>query len=534
MQSTGRVAYSEQEENQVKIGSLFLEGANGRVRACVDNRMLSLENKLGHGLDIKINSITRVNHHHTRLIPFGFAALGLGLIWTGVRILSMVLLQFVSITVGAGLVIGWLGTRKPTLTIDTEIGDCHVITGADSSLLKLTTLLSRLQRGYSLSDAKEGLEFLGTSTEYPRDALLENQVPINTVEVSAPESIASFLATDLVESLVEDEIIEPSLNLDMFDMPPEPTQVLPDWLNSPARDNSVSANNSTNSLIQRGIENVGDRRNRQLSEEMSLFNQIDPQLPSQVINNVPTPSSSLLAKANERPDLEAGRSILPEPLPNFCSKEGFHVPNQIPASVPSNNLDMFTSPDNLLGPVDDLGVPTTSLVAGARKANNPPQQIRQNLSDAELKSTRLRPKAPLNNTRLRRKVPRVNERRGLVGRLMPAATRIANSVRDAGNNLADRIISNLEESEQTTTELRERSSEGENAELESLRKLAVSNGGHLPDEKVRQLEEIVKRRNSIAEQYVEDNEDDLSVSFGDFVETTEGASNSDSLPRIDL
>ena len=195
---------------------------------------------------------------------------------------------------------------------------------------------------------------------------------------------------------------------------------------------------------------------------------------------------------------------------------------------------MFTSPDNLLGPVDDLGIPTTSLVAGARKANNPPQQIRQNLSDAELKSTRLRPKAPLNNTRLRRKVPRVNERRGLVGRLMPAATRIANSVRDAGNNLADRIISNIEESEQTTTELRERSNEGENAELESLRKLAVSNGGHLPDEKVRQLEEIVKRRNSIAEQYVEDNEDDLSVSFGDFVETTEDASNSDSLPRIDL
>ena len=107
----------------------------------------------------------------------------------------------------------------------------------------------------------------------------------------------------------------------MFDMPPEPTQVLPDWLNSPARDNSVSANNSTNSLIQRGIENVGDRRNRQLSEEMSLFNQLDPQLPSQVINNVPTPNSSLLAKANERPDLEAGRSILPEPLPNFAARK---------------------------------------------------------------------------------------------------------------------------------------------------------------------------------------------------------------------
>ena len=84
------------------------------------------------------------------------------------------------------------------------------------------------------------------------------------------------MATDLVDSLVEDEIIEPALNLDMFDMPQEPAQVLPDWLNSPARYHSVSANYSPISLIQRGIANVGDRRNRQLSEEMSLFNQIDP------------------------------------------------------------------------------------------------------------------------------------------------------------------------------------------------------------------------------------------------------------------
>ena len=51
-----------------------------------------------------------------------------------------------------------------------------------------------------------------------------------------------------------------------------------------------------------------------------------------MINNVPTPSSSLLAKANERPDLEAGRSILPE-LPNFCSKDGFHVQVKFESSI---------------------------------------------------------------------------------------------------------------------------------------------------------------------------------------------------------
>ena len=36
--------------------------------------------------------------------------------------------------------------------------------------------------------------------------------------------------------------------------------------------------------------------------------------------------------------------------------------SNLKAALPENNLDMFTSPDNLLGPVDELGIPTTSLV----------------------------------------------------------------------------------------------------------------------------------------------------------------------------
>ena len=83
----------------------------------------------------------------------------------------MVFLQFASITIGAGLILGWLGTRKPTLTIDTEIGDCHVITGADLIITKThNTFVKTSKSSYSLSDAKEGLEFLGTGTEYPGDA----------------------------------------------------------------------------------------------------------------------------------------------------------------------------------------------------------------------------------------------------------------------------------------------------------------------------------------------------------------------------
>ena len=41
MQSTGRVAYSSDESTEVKIDSLYLDGASGKVVANIDHRMLS-------------------------------------------------------------------------------------------------------------------------------------------------------------------------------------------------------------------------------------------------------------------------------------------------------------------------------------------------------------------------------------------------------------------------------------------------------------------------------------------------------------
>ena len=140
MQSTGRVAYSSVESSDVKIDSLYLDGASGKVVASIDERMLSLEAKSGHGLDIKIHTINRVQHHHTRLVPGYVATLGLALVWSGIRIFATGSLQMVAVLSGLCLILGWAITRKPTLTIDTEAGDCHVITGNDFSLLKLNTI----------------------------------------------------------------------------------------------------------------------------------------------------------------------------------------------------------------------------------------------------------------------------------------------------------------------------------------------------------------------------------------------------------
>ena len=156
MHSTSRVAYSSSESLDVKIDSLYLEGASGKVVANVDERMVSLEARSGHGLDIKIHTINRVHHHHTRLVPAYVATLGLAMVWSASIFATSADSNF-HFHIRLGLIIGWAVTRKPTLTIDTEAGDCHVITGNDYSLLKLNTILMKLQKGFSLQEAADGL-----------------------------------------------------------------------------------------------------------------------------------------------------------------------------------------------------------------------------------------------------------------------------------------------------------------------------------------------------------------------------------------
>ena len=298
MHSSSRVAYSSTESNDVKIDSLYLDGAAGKIVATIDERMLSLEAKTGHALDIKLHSINRVHHHHTRLVPGYIAAAGLALIWSSIRIFSSPMVQAASMLLGIGLTMGWAVTRKPTLTIDTEVGDCHVITGNDFSLLKVNTILMKLQRGFSLSDAVEGLELLEGDTSYPRNSSPEqHEVPVSVVEVSRPESIASFLSTELAESVTPEP--EPSFSLDAelfdFDMPPQSTpEPVPSWLSQTSRP-AVQNSHAGDALIQRGINNVTDRRERQSRESMPMFNALDLDLKTVPTHqNNATPNRGLL------------------------------------------------------------------------------------------------------------------------------------------------------------------------------------------------------------------------------------------------
>ena len=74
--------------------------------------------------------------------------------------------------------------------------------------------------------------------------------------------------------------------------------------------------------------------------------------------------------------------------------------------------------------------------------------------------------------------------------------------------------------------------------METFRNLAESNGGLIPDEKARQLEANVRRRNSLIEQNEQefaDSENPLSwTELVDSEEHKNSSSGKGGLPRIDL
>ena len=242
-------------------------------------------------------------------------------------------------------------------------------------------------------------------------------------------------------------------------------------------------------MIQRGIDNVGDRRGREESHPMSMFNKLDLDLP-RVDNNPQTqpllnrPNSGLLSSIETSRSEEAGPAQMPDLLPSFWNKEGYHNPNEMVEQPTTTDLAGFNSPDTLLGNIDTEGNTVESLVASARRENNPQRQLPKSETTPLNQNSRLRKKTSANNSRLvKRRVNPTNSLRR--GRLVPA---LGNAVRELGSTITNRVINALEETAPQSPNLRERADEAQQDELETFRTLAQSNGGVMPDENARELE----------------------------------------------
>ena len=167
MYSDERASSPLSTEGSEILSSLSMAGEKGRVKALLTDKHLCFESRTGHALDLRLNTISRVHHHSTTLIPGWMAFIGLILIWVSWRVL-VGHTQLAMGLLGILLTSGWVITRRPTLTIDTEAGDCHVVFGNDSNLMRLCILVQKMKEGASLEEARKDLEILHRDKDYPR------------------------------------------------------------------------------------------------------------------------------------------------------------------------------------------------------------------------------------------------------------------------------------------------------------------------------------------------------------------------------
>jgi len=495
------------------IKALHLAGS-GRVRASVDERTLSLETRRGHGLDLRLSNISRVHHHHTRLIPFSFALLGAGLVHIGLRILIQDTLQMLTTVCGVMLILGWLGTRKPTLTLDTEAGDCHTITGNDASLMRLATLLKRLESGMSLEDARIGLDILDRDTEYPRTAIREwQEVPVQPIQIQAPTSIGTFLADALPKDEVPASVASLNLFEDEIDLDfGEHDALSSGWMTG--EDDVGTVARTEHGLLSRGVANAHDRRGalpRATKEPVPHYaNHPTAQFPAPVTQR-PVSSFQHIAQSTSaelpREHHELHSTELPQSfIPSFVGPNGAHVPGltaQEPNLEVFDTADVFRSPDSLLP--ENEPEPTTSLIDRARKETpSAPQTPTTPRIAARARGSRLRPKsANRPDSRLR---PKNRTRTTSVSRfsdmVKPAAAQMLGNATGIANRLfSSRNQQPSNEESSSTRELRQRSAETLQSEsVESIRNLAISRGGNLPEDQIELMLAHMHRVHSIMEQ----------------------------------
>jgi hypothetical protein len=549
------------EDHEV-FRALHLAGS-GKVRASVDERMLSLETRRGHALDLRLSNITRVHHHHTRLVPITFALFGCGLIYIAKRILIPDTLQILVGILGLGMILGWLGTRKPTLTLDTEVGDCHTITGNDASLMRLSTLLKRLESGMGLEEARIGLEVLDRDMEFPRTALLNLQdVPVEPVRLNTPTSILSFLSDELPENELPDSVISynrlgEGIELDFGETENE----VADWIHGENRVEQPVRPTMEHGLLQRGIANAYDRRNSLGASQSQPPQQYQPHGQQFIAHpHAPQPVSSNQLPASSYHHIAQATNVdmpheyqSPHPtelpsrfMPSFVGREGAHVPNHNASTNMETHSDFeaFRSPDAIL-PHSEIEVQPSLIENARRETPEIPVIPTQKKPRGQNINSRLRPKSATHpETRLR---PKVRSHTGQTNRLREMVVPAAAQLFENATGLASRLLNGRTTAHRTsgsssTQELRQRSAQNLQEEsIQSIINLAESRGGKLPDHEIQLMLAHMTRRNTIVEQEAQEIQELVPVldeiSFDELKDSkTHHAEHAGKagLPRIDL
>ncbi|MED5350736.1 MAG: hypothetical protein VYB50_04525 [Candidatus Thermoplasmatota archaeon] len=349
MHSDARAFGPSGSEQAEIFRSLTLGGYKGRVKARLSQSQITFECRSGHALDLQLSGIQRMHHTHTNLIPGWLAVIGLLCLWMAWRTLNGDL-QLYAAGLGLFLSGGHLLTKRPTLTLDTIAGDCHSVFGNDSLLMKLCTMIQRLQDGASMADARRGLELLSKEAAYPRTSQLEQNRRKEPIVMESNPAIEAFLQTIDTEG----ETLEQKASF-------QPDMNLPEWINN-VNESSESKKEIPPGLLHRSRENLHTRRDhpqppmpQPQAPYPGVYRQEYPiSQPSQHFDHWPQQDYTM---AQTKPQLT------PPPeryLPSFIGADGAHIPDQ--DTVVSKPEDDLSIEMNL-----ELKQEESSLVASARK-----------------------------------------------------------------------------------------------------------------------------------------------------------------------
>ena len=485
----------------IKFRSLSLGGVRGKVRATLNENQVSFESRNGHALDIRLNAIKRVHHHDTNLVPGWLAVVGLICVWVAWRGVTG---KIQALLGAAGIVLSAAHyfTKQPTLIIDTNADDCHVVFGPDLSIMRLCALIKRLQDGMSLEDAKASVDNIVSDSDYPRslnsDELETIQEP---VELFPSAVINHFIdSMEMDEDILEAEIVSPATVIEDLD--------IPGWEEEEIVEPQISEG-----LLARSKSNLFTQRNQVMQNgwqepvQQPVYNQVHRSQPTglpsyEMLNqHVAIPGHHGHAQPQSTP-------IPTEFLPSFVGASGAHVPHATP--------EMFSSPDTPLQPQEEPEE-IQSLVASARRdipieAEIVPEEV-ESPRDRYPKMSKLVAKPKTRRLKVRKSTKGTLRGRSVIAELVSPtlgrASRISKKLFRGRSKTTDSLRINSENNRQSQV-------------AESIQNLAKSKGGNVSDEEVSNMLSHINPK------------PEIPSSFSDLV-SSEKKRNEDveSIPRID-
>ena len=149
------------------VGGLYLVGARGKFCALITERQLTIERFDGKGVRLDLSAIDRMRHLKIPMLPSGSILLGLIAVYLGITTI-VAPISWLAVGTGASIILANVVSRYSILAIETGSGDRHLISGSESSLLKLCLIVDRVRHGSPIEEALLGQRTLSLRFQFFR------------------------------------------------------------------------------------------------------------------------------------------------------------------------------------------------------------------------------------------------------------------------------------------------------------------------------------------------------------------------------